>query len=72
LDGPWLLFDNQTDPFQTNNLAGKSEHTALQTELDGLLKRKLKEQNDEFRPGGEYIARWGYKVNEHGTVPYTP
>ena len=72
LGGPWLLFDNQTDPFQTNNLAGKSEYAALQTELDSLLKGKLKEQNDEFRPAAEYIARWGYKVNEHGTVSYTP
>ena len=72
LNGPWLLFDNQNDPFQTNNLASRTEHSALEAELERDLKRKLKEQNDQFRPGNEYVAQWGYKVNENGTVPYTP
>jgi hypothetical protein len=26
---------------------------------------------DEFLPSGEYIRRWGYAVDERGTVPYT-
>lgn len=70
--GPWLLFDNQTDPFQTNNLVNVSERALLQAELEALLGRKLNERGDEFRPGAEYIARWGYTVNANGTVPYTP
>ena len=72
MSGPWLLFDNQIDPYQTNNLVSVPAHAALQSELGALLKRKLKERGDEFRPGAEYIARWGYKVNANGTVPYTP
>ena len=72
LNGPWLLFDDKIDPYQTNNLVNVPAHAALQSEMDALLNRKLKEYGDEFRPGGEYIARWGYKVNSNGTAPFTP
>jgi len=70
LKGPWLLYDNREDPCQMKNLAGKAEFADLQKRLDGLLKRRLTETGDEFLPGVEYIAKWGYKVNARGTVPY--
>lgn len=69
LEGPWLLFDNETDPFQMNNLVNKPEHAKLQAELDALLKKKLEDRHDEFKPGREYIAEWGYKVDANGTAP---
>jgi arylsulfatase A-like enzyme len=72
LDGPWLLFDNEKDPFQLDNLAGKPEHAKLQAQLDAQLKKKLADAHDDFRPGADYIAKWGYKVNATGTMPYTP
>ncbi len=71
LDGPWLLFDNEKDPYQMDNLCGKAEHAELQSRLDAHLLRKLKQQGDEFRPGAEYLKHWGYRVNASGTVPYT-
>jgi arylsulfatase A-like enzyme len=70
LDGPWLLFDNQVDPYQMNNLIGKPEVEEIQAELDGRLTVLLAERNDDFRPGMEYIERWNYPVDESGTVPY--
>ncbi|HLX64756.1 MAG TPA: sulfatase [Planctomycetota bacterium] len=72
LDGPWLLFDNEKDPYQQENLVGKPEHAALQSELDARLKQKLAAAHDDFRPAAEYIARWKYKVDANGTMPYTP
>ncbi len=72
LAGPWLLFDHQTDPHELNNLVGKPEHAKLQAELEALLKKKLAEQKDEFLPGPDYIAKWGYKIDARGTVPYIP
>ncbi|NQT39768.1 MAG: sulfatase, partial [Planctomycetes bacterium] len=72
LDGPWLLYDNRNDPYQLDNLAGKSDHVALQTRLDTVLQRKLKETDDEFLPGRHYVEKWGYKTDASGTVPYTP
>ena len=71
LDGPWLLYDNEMDPYQLENLCDKPAHAELQSELDVLLNRKLDEANDQFLPGEEYIRRWGYKVDETGTVGYT-
>lgn len=70
LNGPWLLFDNQADPFQLNNLVGRPEHADLQDRLNRQLKAKLASQKDEFLPGPEYVAKWGYKVDARGTVPY--
>ena len=71
LTGPWLLFDNETDPFQTNNLAGSPVHAAVQADLDRVLRRKLAEQKDAFLSARDYISKWGYTVNTNGTVPYS-
>ena len=71
LDGPWLLYDNETDPYQLDNLIDKSEHSHIQAELETILQAKLKARNDEFLPGAAYLERWGYEVDETGTVPYT-
>jgi len=70
LDGPWILYDNETDPYQQDNLIGKPEHAKLQAKLDAALQNILKQNNDKFLPGGDYIKQWGYEVDEGGTVPY--
>ena len=70
--GPWLLFDNRTDPFQVRNLANQPGHKKLQRELEVLLARKLKNSGDEFLPAEAYNMKWGYSVDSNGTVPYTP
>ncbi|MAE62137.1 MAG: sulfatase [Planctomycetaceae bacterium] len=71
LEGPWLLYDNEADPYQMRNLVDDAEAAAIQNELDAALDRKLADQGDAFRPGMEYVERWGYTVDETGTVPYT-
>ena len=38
LNGPWLLYDNQTDPYQTNNLANQPKHARLQARLDATAR----------------------------------
>ena len=71
LNGPWLLYDNKKDPYQLNNLCGKSEHSELQRKMEAVLSQKLKQTNDEFLPGAEYIKKWGYVVGKNGTVRYS-
>ena len=71
LKGPWLLFDDQTDPCQTNNLVNQPASAKLQAELDATLARKLKAAGDEFLPAAAYIKKWGYTIDETGTVPFT-
>ena len=70
LAGPWLFFDNQADPLQMTNLAGRPDQTKLQTKLDEVLKRKLLKAHDEFLPGDVYVKKWGYETDASGTVPY--
>ena len=70
MDGPWLLYDNKKDRYQLNNLCNNPQYRQLQERCQAILERKLKETNDEFLPGAEYIKKWGYVVNETGTIPY--
>lgn len=71
LNGPWLLFDNQEDPYQEKNLIGIQEYAAIQKELNTQLQDRLKTNKDEFLPGPEYVKKWGYTLDKTGTVPYT-
>jgi arylsulfatase A-like enzyme len=66
LNGPWLLYDNQTDPYQTNNLANRPKNSKLQAKLEATLARKLKERHDDFLPGDAYTQQWGYQVDANG------
>ena len=70
LNGPWLLFDNEKDPFQLNNLVGKTDSKKIQADLDKRLTKVLRARNDKFRPGLEYVKQWNYVIDETETVPY--
>ena len=69
LAGPWLLFDNEADPYQQNNLVNRMECFDLQRDLDHQLQEKLDEIGDEFLSGKEYVDRWAYPLDETGTMP---
>jgi arylsulfatase A-like enzyme len=71
LKGPWLLFDNEADPYQINNLVGNPQYSDLQVLLEKDLQQHLTARNDTFLIGDRYIEQWNYTVNESGTVPYT-
>ena len=44
--GPWLLYDNQEDPYQLNNLIHKKEHAALQAGLETRMRELMAEAGD--------------------------
>ncbi|MCP4644172.1 MAG: sulfatase [bacterium] len=46
--GTTYLFDNERDPYQLDNLAGKPDHKDLQTDLHAELLRLLHEAKDPF------------------------
>ena len=71
LEGPWLLFDNEADPYQQKNLVNNVDCSALQTDLDLRLQEKLDEIGDEFLTGRDYIEKWAYPLDENGTMPFT-
>ncbi len=64
--GPWLLYDNQADPFQKHNLQGKPEAKAIQADLEQTLTRTLQRRKDEFLPAAEYVSRAG--LGHYGEV----
>ncbi len=70
LQGPWLLYDNETDPYQLANLIDQPEYGTIQRQLDRQLQQKLDRIGDKFLDGMAYIKRWAYTVDETGTVPY--
>jgi len=47
-----------------------AECVSLVRELDGRLQAQLKRIGDDFRPGKDSIAEWGYAIGSHGSVPY--
>lgn len=71
ISGAWFLFDDENDPYQMNNLAGKPEYADIQKKLDKELISELDHINDDFRPGKDYIKEWGFEVVENGHIPYT-
>jgi arylsulfatase A-like enzyme len=60
MKGPWLLYDNTTDPYQLNNLCNKPEYKKLQDELEKKLQKLLTQRGDEFLEGKEYMKAWNY------------
>jgi arylsulfatase A-like enzyme len=72
LNGPWLLYDNDSDPFQMNNLAKEEAHAELIRQLDAELDRKLADHGDALVPGNQLLEKFGYadQVDETGTMPY--
>lgn len=63
LQGPWLLYDNEADPFQLDNLVNQPEQATIQKKLNDRLNDLLKQRRDAFLPGPELIRRSGYVVN---------
>jgi arylsulfatase A-like enzyme len=74
LDGPWLLFDNESDPGQLHNLVNTPEARDVQAQLEALLTQRLSAAHDEFKPADVYLEKWGYKdrIDKNGALPTAP
>ena len=71
LDGPWLLFDDKSDPFQLRNLVGDPQYKEVLDQLDQRLWELLAKVGDEFNPPQWYLDQWNLKPNAQGSIPYT-
>ena len=70
-EGPSMLFDNINDPYQMNNLLGKTEFADLQNDLDEKLNAELNKIGDEFKTRDEYLKAWGYVLDKKkNAIPY--
>ena len=68
LDGPWLLYDNQADPYQLNNLCNKPEFKELQNNLEVKLQKILTKRSDKFLEGKEYMKAWNYSWDNNDSI----
>ena len=59
IDGPWLLYDNERDPYQMHNLCGQSGARDLLASLNRDLDSWLETLNDQFLPARNYLERDG-------------
>ena len=57
LDGTWVLYDNDADPYQMSNLAEDTDYADLRQELDGRLTQRLEEVGELMLPWDELIRR---------------
>jgi arylsulfatase A-like enzyme len=81
--GPWMLYDNDEDPYQLSNLIVQPAYVDLQGDLEAKLQGWLERLNDEFLPGHVYLERdglthymevtgeWGH-MQTPWTVPEVP
>jgi len=60
LKGPWLLYDNQKDPYQLTNRLNDATMAQTQQQLERILTQKLRNTNDAFSPGNVYMDKWHY------------
>ena len=72
LQGPWLLFDDEKDPYQLKNLVAAPEYATLRRQLDDRLQATLRKIGDPFRPAAYYIKQWGLKVAPGDSISYAP
>ena len=69
-DGPTVLFDNEEDPWQLNNLAGNTEYEELEKDLQGKLMERLQVLGEDgLYPREHYIRKWGYHI-ERNNINY--
>ncbi len=59
------MFNNLKDPYQMDNLIGKSEYAKLQKKLDRKLDKALKKIEDKnFKAREYYLQKWNLKLTE--------
>jgi arylsulfatase A-like enzyme len=69
-NGPWLLFDNDADPYQLQNLVNRKAAATIQGELDAGLQALLMAQDDSFETPEQLRERWGYTIDDAEEIPY--
>jgi arylsulfatase A-like enzyme len=66
---PWLLYDNQEDPYQMHNLVEAAGFRQLREQLNRQLDAELRNRNDEFLPAAEYLKQDGLTHYKEPNVP---
>jgi len=68
IEGPWLLYDNLTDPYQMNNLIDNKQMNAVQDRLETLLQEHMQRIGDDILPNEAYYKKFDLTVDERGKI----
>jgi arylsulfatase A-like enzyme len=68
IDEPWLLYDNDQDPYQLSNLIGQPEYAELQARLDAQMLAHMQQIGDEFLPREAYYEKFDIEFDHRGKV----
>ncbi len=69
-NGPWLLYDNESDPYQMNNRVDDPAYREIRDQLEAELQRQLTRNRDDFPTAEQARARFNYEVGKSGDTPY--
>ncbi len=70
-DGPWMLFDNQNDPYQMENQIDAPQFREVRRKLEHQLDRWLDRTGDTFQAPEDYLRQFGYEVDPQWKhIPY--
>lgn len=58
INGPWVLYDNDSDPYQRQNLATTQEGQPLREELERELAHWMERTGDQLEPASEVLERY--------------
>jgi len=72
LQGPWLLYDHDADPWQQRNVVNDPAYAATLRRLDARLTERLKVVGDDFAPGPEILRREAYALGANGDIAIAP
>ena len=68
IDKPWLLFDNNNDPYQMRNLIEDSAYSELRNNLYEKMQKHMNVINDEMLPRQHYYKKFGIDLDHRGKL----
>ena len=68
IDRPWLLYDNEDDPYQLANRIDDPALATLRQELEAMMTDHMARIGDEFLPKEVYYERFGLEIDARGKL----
>ncbi len=68
-DKRWVLYNDESDPYQLHNLVDNPDYKNLAEELEETLNQWLEKLDDPFETSSEVAAKY-YKGSIDGTIPF--
>ncbi|MGB9598029.1 MAG: hypothetical protein ACPL7B_17215, partial [Candidatus Poribacteria bacterium] len=72
----WVLFDNESDPYQLNNLIDSKDMSSIKENLELELKKWMKRTNDDGLNWQDLISQLGlvdlWNLRERAMHPNNP